>query len=373
MKKLLLVIVIALIAWLVYALAWPTRFDPVAWQPVPADTPTARPDRLAEVTRLARTVGTGPETVLAGPDGALYAGYADGSVQRLAQDTNGLITRDTVIADTDGRPLGLAFARPGTPAAEAGTLYIADADKGLVAVDNAPTRTDAADGLRVLTDTANGTPFRFTDDVVVADDGRLYFTDASSRWPQADYRTVILEHAGDARLMVYDPATDTTRVLLDGLQFANGITLSRDQRYLLINETSAYRVRRYWLRGARAGTNDIFIDGLPGFPDGISRAPGKNLYWLALFAPRNALLDFAADKPYLRRLTWHLPSALQPRAAHEGHIMAIDGQGQIVADLIDEAESAYAPITSVEQIGDTLLLGSLERAAIGRLAAPALP
>ncbi len=373
MKKLLLVIAVAVIAWLVYALAWPTRFAPVAWQPVPADTSTAKPASLAHVTRLAETAGTGPETVITGPNDALYAGYADGTVHRLARDANARITQDTVIADTNGRPLGLAFAPPGTPAARAGTLYIADADKGLVAVDEAPTRTAAANGLRLLTDTANGTPFRFTDDVVVADDGRLYFTDASSRWPQPDYRTVILEHAGDARLMVYDPATDTTRVLLDGLQFANGITLSRDQRYLLINETSAYRVRRYWLRGERAGTNDIFIDGLPGFPDGISRAPGADVYWIALFAPRNALLDFAADKPFLRRLTWHLPAALQPKAAHEGHILAVDDQGRIVANLIDKADSAYAPITSVEQVGDTLILGSLERAAIGRLAAPTLP
>ena len=373
MKKLLLVIAVALIAWLVYALAWPTRFAPEAWQPVRADTATAKPAPLAKVTRLAETAGTGPETVITGPNDALYAGYDDGTVHRLARDASARITLDTVIADTNGRPLGLAFAPPGTPAASAGTLYIADADKGLIAVDEAPTRNDATDGLRLLTDTANGTPFRFTDDVVVADDGRLYFTDASSRWPQPDYRTVILEHAGDARLMVYDPATDTTRVLLDGLQFANGITLSKDQRYLLINETSAYRVRRYWLRGEQAGTNDIFIDGLPGFPDGISRAPGADVYWIALFAPRNALLDFAADKPVLRRLTWHLPAALQPKAAHEGHILAVDDQGRIVADLIDEADSAYAPITSVEQVGDTLILGSLERAAIGGLAAPTLP
>ena len=36
--------------------------------------------------------------------------------------------------------------------------------------------------------------------------------------------------------------------------------------------------------------SEIFIDNLPGFPDGIS-SNGGGVYWLALVSPRNALID----------------------------------------------------------------------------------
>ena len=359
MKKGVLLLGLLIAAVLIYAMAWPARFAPVAWQPAPEREMAA--SKLGSVARLAETAGTGPETVIVGPDGALYTGYADGSVHRLTRSGPETLATDTVIARTGGRPLGLAFAPDDC------TLYVADADLGLLSVADAPTRQDADDGFQPLTQAAGGTAFGFTDDVTVAADGRVFFTDASSRWSQAAYKTAILEHAGDGRLLVYDPADRQTRVLLDGLQFANGVALSQDERFVLVNETSAYRVRRYWLAGPKKGQDEIVIDGLPGFPDGISRAPGADRYWIALFAPRNALLDFAADKPYLRRLTWRLPEALQPKAAHVAHVLAIDGQGQVLVNRLDAADSAYAPVTSVVQERDELVLGSLEQRAIGRV------
>ncbi len=36
---------------------------------------------------------------------------------------------------------------------------------------------------------------------------------------------------------------------------------------------------------AQAGSVDTLIDGLPGFPDGISRAADGN-FWLAVLTPR---------------------------------------------------------------------------------------
>lgn len=366
-----------------YGLWAPSRFHPVAWQAPPGHALRVSPEPMPRVDRLAGQAGTGPETVIVGPDGALYAGYDDGTVHRIALDGDGRVAADQVIATTNGRPLGLAFGpavdrpdnaaqAPTTPAASGDALpavlrrgrialYVADAERGLLQV--------GPDGtVRVLADRADATPFAFTDDVTVARNGRIYFTDASSRWPQADYRSAIMEHAGDGRLLVYDPADKTTRVLVDGLQFANGLALSADQDYLLVNETGAYRVRRYWLKGPRTGQSDIVIDDLPGFPDGISRAPGGNVFWIALFAPRNALLDFASDKPALRRLMHRLPAVLQPGPAHVGQILAIDGQGRLQAHLRRAGTDAYAPITSVTAYDDHLYLGSLTRAAIGRIA-----
>ena len=48
------------------------------------------------------------------------------------------------------------------------------------------------------------------------------------------------------------------------MYFANGITLSKDEDFLLVQETFAYRTRRYWLKGPRKGTWDYFVELLPG-------------------------------------------------------------------------------------------------------------
>lgn len=52
--------------------------------------------------------------------------------------------------------------------------------------------------------------------------------------------------------------------------------------FVLVNETYRYRIVRYWLKGPKAGTHEVFIDNLPGFPDNIS-SNRKGTFWLALF------------------------------------------------------------------------------------------
>lgn len=104
----------------------------------------------------------------------------------------------------------------------------------------------------VSSTSANGVPFGFTDDVAVDASGRYaYFSDASSRWGYGQDGEAVIEHGGDGRLLRYDFSTGNTEVLLDQLQFANGVALGPDERYVLVNETGAYRISRYWLKGER--------------------------------------------------------------------------------------------------------------------------
>lgn len=386
MKKLLLIVMIALLAFIGYALFAPSDFDPQAWTAPdsPATSVAKNADRqsLTQAQRLAANVGTGPEDVAIDDQGRLYAGYEDGTIRRFdAEGNNG-----EVLATTNGRPLGLAFTPaplfpsdesadtpvpddPGTPADQpqgkpmSQILLVADADQGLLAVD-------AAGNITVLTHGAGDRPFAFTDDVDVADDGTIYFTDASSKYGKDAYRDDILEHGGHGRLLKYDPKTKQASVLLDGLQFANGVAVGPNDAYVLVTETGSYRVIRYWLTGDKAGQHDVFIDNLPGFPDGIS-FNGDGMFWLALFAPRDATLDFAAPYPWLRKIVFSLPDALQPQPAHVGHLMGVNTDGEIAADLIDDSEQAFAPVTSVEQHGDRLYLGSLTATSFARLPLPA--
>src|SRR5258708_39535742 len=128
---------------------------------------------------------------------------------------------------------------------------------------------------------ADGVPFRGTNDLDVGADGTIYFTDASYKFRLPDLKADILEHQPNGRFLAYDPRTKQTRALLHDLYFANGVAVSPDQSFVLVVDTGAYRVRRYWLTGAKAGQSDIFIDNLPGFPDGIS-SNVRDIFWLSL-------------------------------------------------------------------------------------------
>ena len=339
-----------LLAGILYLLLWPVRVDPAAWTPDPAVPLTGLltpNERLAAVERLELPDGHGPEDVALDSLGRIYGGVQDGRIYRFQPDGSGA----EVFANTGGRPLGLHFDRRGN-------LVVADAYRGLLAVH--------PDGkIALLVNSAGGVPFRFTDDVDIARDGKIYFSDASHKFSQAEYRLDALEHRPNGRLLVYDPTTGQTRILLDSLYFANGVAVSPDQQFVLVNETWKYRVRRYWLAGDRAGQSDIFIDRLPGFPDGIS-CNGKDRFWLALASPRNPLVDKLAQQPFLRKMIARLPDALQPDAIPYGFVIGLDMEGRITDNLQSPDGKPFSMITSVEAAGDTLYLGSLKEQAIGR-------
>jgi sugar lactone lactonase YvrE len=218
---------------------------------------------------------------------------------------------------------------------------------------------DPAGAITVLAQEADGVPFGFADDVDVARDGRIYFSDASSKFgPAMKARDDIMEHGGHGRLLRHDPASGTTEVLLDGLQFANGVALSRDEDFVLVNETGSYRITRYWLKGERAGTHDVFFDNLPGFPDGIS-ANGRGTFWVALYSPRNAALDAMSDKPLVRKIAFRLPEMLQPQPERHAFVLGLDENATVTHNLQGTGPGTFAPVTSAEQSGDTLFLGSL--------------
>src|SRR5690606_23351072 len=124
-----------------------------------------------------------------------------------------------------------------------------------------------------------GVPFRFTDDVVVARDGVVYFTDASSRFSVADYKLDILEHGANGRVLAYHPDTRRIERLAHDLHFANGIALTLDETALIVAETSSYRLVRISLEEGSRGEVSVFTDALPGFCDNVRLAPERRVYW----------------------------------------------------------------------------------------------
>lgn len=348
---------VAVVALLVAYLAlWPVPIDPVAWD-APRDLghvgAFAADSSLAGAERVPIGDHTGPESVARDAAGRLYAAALDGSIVRL--DAEG---RDPVVwARTGGRPLGLAFGTDGT-------LYVADGVRGLLAVDTTGQVT-------VLATEAEGQPFGFADDLDVTADGRVYFSDASSKFTvsrQQDAAAAtldVLEHGGHGRLLEWDPVARRVRVVVAGLQFANGVALTADERAVLMTETGLYRLLRIEVQGPARGTVTPILENLPGFPDNISRdAEGR--FWVALFAPRKAIVDRLARHPALRKVIVRIPAAFQPKPARYAHLIAIDETGRVLDDRQDPV-GGYAPITDVLATERWLYLGSLSEPTLARV------
>jgi len=351
--KVLRIVLILLALLAAYLLLWPTKVQPVAWSPKPAPPsdkgPFALNDKLKDLQRIAQIGAIGPEGIAIDAAGSIYAGYLDGRVARFAPDGGSY----QFLGNTHGRPLGVAFGPDGG-------VVVADAHKGLMFVSGSAEPT-------VLTDSADGVPFGFTDDVAVEKFGKnIYFTDASTRFGFGHHIEDLLEHGNTGRLLRYNNTTKQTTVLLNGLHFANGVAVGPNDGYILVNETAEYRVLRYWLTGGRIGKTDVFIDNLPCFPDNIS-FNGKNRFWLACAAPRDPLLDQLAGNVFMRKLVSRLPAFLQPKPKRHGIAIGLNPNGQVVANLQYEAPDAYSPITSVREFGPWLYFGSLTENAIGRL------
>ena len=125
--------------------------------------------------------------------------------------------------------------------------------------------------------------------VVVAPDGTIYFTDASTRfcpcaWGGTYQASVldIIEQSATGRVLAHDPATGSTRIVAHGLSFANGIALSSDGHTLFVNETGPLprledrRPRERPRRAERLAAGPSAARqpaGLSGQPDARTRWP----------------------------------------------------------------------------------------------------
>jgi sugar lactone lactonase YvrE len=358
MRRVLVLALAVAVAAGAYLAAWPVPIEPVAWKAPAAPAAVGRyapNDGLAAVEWLGRGIALGPEATAVDGGGRVYTGLRDGRILRL-DPAKGTFEP---VASTGGRPLGLAFDR-------AGNLIVCDAQKGLLSLS-------PSGDVTVLATEHGGIPFRFTNDVDVGADGTLYFTDASSRFGIDHVREDVLEHRGSGRLLAYHPETRTTELLLDGLQFANGVALGGDGSYLLVVETGAYRVRRYFIAGPKRGSSEVLLENLPGLPDNITWSRARRLFWLALYSPRVPALDQLSGLPWLRKVVLRLPGFVQPQPARHAWALGIDEQGEVVENLQDPSPQSFSPVTSVLEHDGVLYLGSLEREALGRIAAPKLP
>ncbi len=334
----------------VWAMYGPGPVAPLAWTPPPGrhHPPTGG---LAGIERVELPDGHAPEDVAVDAQGRVVTGLHDGRVMRWSDPK----AAPETLFDTGGRPLGLAFDRQGR-------LVIADATRGIL-------RWPEGGPLQTLTETCGGTPLSFADDLEIGPDGTIWFSDASSRWRLPAWKMDFVESRPSGRLCAWVPTTGQSLEILSGLHFANGVAVDPEGRFVLVVESSRYRVRRLWLSGPRVGEDDVFIDDLPGVPDGISTGL-SGTFWLAIASPRDPMLDALAGWPSVRRIFGQLPLALQPDPARSARFMGVDADGAVVADRVDPEGADIWAVTNVREADGWLYLGSFMDTAWARVPRP---
>ena len=310
--------------------------------------------KLRQAHLIAEGKVHGGEDVAVDAQGRIYTGTIDGRIVRVNLGPNDDEDIE-IFAETGGRPLGLDFDDV------SGELIVADAVKGLLAVDRQGKITE-------LATEADGVPFGLADDVDVSRDGqKIYFSDASARFGLDRHLFDLLEARPHGRLLEYDRATGETTTLLDSLYFANGVALSQHEDFVLVNETYRYRIQRCWLPPSqRAGQCEVFADNIPGFPDGIA-SDQQGSFWLALYSPRNRLLDrWLHPSPWVKNQLAKLPGFLWPKPESYGLVLQLDETGRVVRSLHDPDGRHIRGVTSVEPRGAELYLGNLDGDWIAR-------
>ena len=364
MKKAALILGVMVLALAAYLNLWPVPIEPLSWNAptAPGYTgPHAVNNKLANLKMISLGSEEGPEHIVVAKDGKLYTTVASGNILRMNPDGSA----QEVFANTGGRVLGFDFDA-------AGNLVAADAIKGLLSIS--PDKK-----ITLLTDKVGTDPIRYADAVVVAGNGKMYVSDASTRFAPAAWGGTfeasvldIIEQSATGRVLEYDPATQATRIVAKGLSFANGVALSQDEQTLFVNETGKYRV---WKISVKASDLDVtqaspqasvLFDNLPGYPDNLMRGLDGKI-WLGFAKPRNPTIDKLANQPFLRKLTLRLPRAMWPIPKAYGHVMAFTEDGKVVADLQDPT-GAYPETTAVTETRDRLYVQSLHAKGLGWLA-----
>ncbi len=314
-------------------------FQPKPWTPPKAPSltgPYQKNDILARATRW-DTGGIGPEDVAVDNRGDIFTGLADGSILMFPRGGGS----PTKIADAGGRPLGVEVL-------DDGELLICNADLGLQ-------RVTMSGEVSVLADRIGDQRFLFTNNATVASDGTIYFSDTSTRWSLGEHMNDLLEGQETGRLLALRP-DGTVEVIVDGIQFANGVALDAAEESVFVAETGRYRIHRHWLSGAKAGTTEVFVDNLPGFPDNLSLNDG--ILWTAAPSPRQTLVDLMQPRPWLRGVAYRMPDALQPKPVRHAVVLGFDMDGQVVHNLQDSTGSV-AITTSARFHDGRLFVGTL--------------
>ena len=298
----------------------------------------------------------GAEDVVVGTrgrdEGAVFTGTEDGSIYRVSHDGR----RIDRVTQTRGRPLGIEIDLDGR-------LLVCDAHRGVLRIDTARGTVEP------VTDSVAGRRMVFCNNAAIASDGTVWLSDSSKVYGIEQWKDDFVQRTRTGRLLRM--ATDgVIEVVLEGLTFANGVALSRNEDFVAVAETGGRTVVRHWITGNRAGMRDLLCQDLPGYPDNIARG-SDGLIWVTIASPIEPLVERLQSAPlFVRKVVTRVPEALQPRPRQTVRVQGYDDEGRLVHDLdVTPAEfgTTYHMVTGVREHDGRVWMGSLHEPAIAVL------
>ncbi len=347
MRKITLFIALGLFASVLFFYLR-SPIDPVSWQVEPMATLSGKfeaNNKLDTVSLLGQGQLNASEDIAFDDEGWLHTGLENGAIVKFKPDQSSNIIE---VTNTGGRPLGMRFNKQGN-------LIVADAIKGILSV------TPSGD-VDILVDSFEGEKIVFVDHLDVADNGDIYFSNASQKYDVSNYLLDFLEASATGQVLKYDAATQETELLIDNLFFGNGIALSPNDAFLLVNETGRSRVLKHILTGENAGTTNVFIDKLPAMPDNIYFDENET-FWIGLITLRDWRIEKLATYPTIRKIIGGVPLSMLKPSSKYGFVLGVDLKGNVTHNY--QGASAYTEITSAVPHKGKLYLGSLYNNAIG--------
>ena len=322
-------------------------------------SPFAQNDRLLGAEAIGLDQVEGPEDVILDRQDRVYGSTRDGNIIRFSGER---FEKREVFAHIGGRPYGMQFDKDEN-------LIVCVGGMGVYGVKpNGEVFKVTDETNRTWTKLNDDSRVRMADDLDIAPDGKIYFSDCTTRYETTTALVDIQEGRPNGRVLCHDPATSKTRPIIKSFYFPNGMCVTHDGRSVLIASTSACRIFRHWIAGPNVGKTEILIDELPGLPDNINRASDGN-YWLALVGIRTPTFDLAARKAaFRRRMVKQVPTDewLSPGLNH-GCVLKFDDAGNVLESYWDPTGIAHSTVTSMREHKGYLYLGGLENNRIGRI------
>jgi ribose transport system permease protein len=322
-------------------------------------TPYALNDRLRDVELIGLGEIDAAEDPILDIDDHLYFGNRQGDIIRYFGPDH---KRSEVYAHVGGMPLGMAFDKAGDLVccvAGMGVYKIARETREVIKLTDETNRS----WFSIIDDSR----LRLPDDLDIAPDGRIYFSEATIRFDMHEWMVDALESRGNGRIICHDPRDGSTRTVLSGIRFPNGICLAHDGRSILYASTWSCTVERFWLEGEKKGRTETVIGNLPGYPDNINRASDGG-YWMALVGMRTPTFDLALRKPgFRRRMVQQLAQDewLFPQM-NVGCVVKFNGRGEVIDCLWDRRGVNHPMITSCNEHRGYLYLGGIVNNRVGR-------
>ncbi len=215
---------------------------------------------LSSVEKFGRDL-VRPEGVMALKDGTVWTSHGDGHCTRINYDGS-----QQNLGDLGGEPNGICIDRDSS-------VIIANIGNGKVQ------RLRPSGSHDVITNSMENKPLTTPNFPHVDSKGRLWFTSSTdlrrhydaTRHPVPDGRVCRVEHS-------------KTKILAEGILFANGMALDAEEKFVYVAETMGKRVIRFELfdNGELGRPEHYGPDfGPMGHPDGIAFDAAGNL-WVTL-------------------------------------------------------------------------------------------